>query len=647
MFGPSFSILLICHFYFINLARGISSNNVLAPTNRENCDTVSDLSSLTTSQRIGVIYQQNQNVSTPLHQNAIVSHSNTSSTTEGTFLHDGARVLASNTNQNINLCNVTVGDLCDMLDVVKEYDQFKKRIITINNSFLLDTIKFLNNLEQVKNKPSLESNNNRDSDKVRQNDSVSSTTRNNVPHRLETQNKKRKLSESRDGTTTNDNENSNKESQILPRVVIHDVEHCPNSIVNSLNTNKQKQSNLKYDSCTSSNLEGTGDSDDEEHDVHNRPNNLEQGRKKKASNVSKSLDNLKLCKDSSDYSEISDFDIGDDDESEFVLEEGNKKLVITAVGGPTQLTNFNSDICSDNIDTFLREMMKQLISDNLKAKKRDRQQSLEMYYSYWQPIEKNGAKIDIFPGTHQFYTEDLRVHKYNKVTIIVPCNCAIISATSLLRSESSSRLDMNKKVSTDCRLICQIRKSSPEKVGLLRQGKENKCTDRCKLLHNNEECDECNHNDVYGDKIIDIEKLFLNGAERFEKLLIGEILFGDLKNLGFTVIKAPKPTKRFQGAVMKFKEDYMGKSPSIGEQNCKMIFPSVFPENAKGLYHEDLHLKSHLDKVITKIVHPILDDHFTHHDVNFLYNEGEIPFTHKPSFGGIYKHLPEPKEGME
>ena len=125
-------------------------------------------------------------------------------------------------------------------------------------------------------------------------------------------------------------------------------------------------------------------------------------------------------------------------------------------------------------------------------------------------------------------------------------------------------------------------------------------------------------------------KLFLNGDQYFSKVKVGSVVFGDLKNLGFVVVRAPKPNKGLKHYVLHTKKQYCLRSPSIGNKNRILLFPTTVTEHAKGVYENGSHLRKHLNQIMSKVVHPMLNEEYTHQKVNFIYNKGDIEFSQRP-----------------
>ena len=360
--------------------------------------------------------------------------------------------------------------------------------------------------------------------------------------------------------------------------------------------------------------------------------------------------------DASDYDEIGDFQIGTIDDERFVLNEKAKNLAITGdefynllnnyienstkmtvgVGDSKQLMNFNAEINSSNVNYLIGQMLKNILIDNRKSKQRPRVHPLKMPYSYWQPLDYTGARIDVFPGSHRFYKNELKLHKYNRVTIVIPPHCAIIFANHLVHNGSRSRWrgDMNDNVSPDHRLFFYIQKQTQSRTSdtsqLAVHNEFDTHTNLCKLLQENKKCNRCNINDVYGDKVIDITDLYSNGEGYFSKVKVGNVLFGSLKNYGFVIVRAPKPTKSLLSYVHNAELEFSSRSPEIGDKNRKMIYPSTTTDEAKGLNNKKSCLSKFISQIMTKVVHSLLDEEFSPHKVNVLYNSGPIPYSQRP-----------------
>ncbi len=139
--------------------------------------------------------------------------------------------------------------------------------------------------------------------------------------------------------------------------------------------------------------------------------------------------------------------------------------------------------------------------------------------------------------------------------------------------------------------------------------------------------------------------MFSTGDDHFSKIRVGTPVFGDLKNFGFVVVRAPKPTKALNTYVKKARNQFANRSPDIGNKNRKLLFPLSVSDKAKGLDDDKTVISKFVTQIMTKVVHPMFDAEFSPSKVNFIYNAGNILYPQRPH--SDYKNSYPPEEQVQ
>ncbi len=264
--------------------------------------------------------------------------------------------------------------------------------------------------------------------------------------------------------------------------------------------------------------------------------------------------------------------------------------------------------------------------------------------------DKAGFFINVLPYSHLFDPFKSQFHRFQMVKVWVPPNCYIIFNSRLLHGGCRTRYDNNGNLMMDHRVFAYI-------IPLhFKEGSSNFPDHRevfppedahtCAYLNGRQgHCQVCHVRGFSRENYytIDPSLLYDNNMKSINKELpVGNVIFGDLQKMGFSIVKGPKVTvplrKRIYDLKNMFKSQHSGLTMQPGR--CMVVSPS---ELSNSLVEEEKKMNKKklfsmfLDEVL-ETCHPVIDNNklYQYYKPNIMFNRSEEPLDQKVHYDYHY-----------
>lgn len=316
------------------------------------------------------------------------------------------------------------------------------------------------------------------------------------------------------------------------------------------------------------------------------------------------------------------------------------------------LLSFNKLVSKETLNMLLQQMELQYLKGS--AKERKFFDVKKLSFSDIQPIHGSGCVVVMFPFSHKYTRNDFMFHKCMSVKVHVPQNFAILFVSDLLHSGASSRKYVN-MVLKDPRVFMYIQrvnkikeKRSRSDATLLPEGNRTpqplmmcNCLTRSSNVVSS--CEYCEQMNPDGEKVIDLHELF--SKEELDSKNVGDVLFGDLEELGFIVYRAFIPNDDIQNhvdGIMSSEYRTGGKAKGKDQKNRRFLFTGVKNEMLLNSKWKNDKLTNFIVKKYHKLTSTVLKQEGTEYELikpNLIWNSGEIKIDQIPHYD-----FPEEKE---